>query len=222
MDAPDRAAPPLETSRAVKTVFEELLAAVHRGELHPGERISDAALAEQYGVSRTPVREALQRLREIGIVEASPSRFTRIAAVTPEQTAEALVVWVALYRALLDELIPRGIADAVPALEAQHAAYLNALRAFDTNGIATTNFLFFAILPQRSTNAALQRAITSVVHIVRLGSLYLPAYIDFDALGRAHELVIEAARTSDASLGRDAMNLIAGIEVPQTGPLGPY
>ncbi|TAL46104.1 MAG: GntR family transcriptional regulator, partial [Salinibacterium sp.] len=52
-------------------VFEQILAAVHAGALLPGQRISDAALAEQFGVSRTPVREALQRLREIGIIEAS-------------------------------------------------------------------------------------------------------------------------------------------------------
>ena len=210
----DHDAPPLATSRAVTTVFEELLAAVHRGELLPGQRISDAELAEQYGVSRTPVREALQRLREIGIIEASASRFTRVADVTPKQTAEALVVWLALYRALLEEVVPRGAADAVPELEAHHAAFLEALRVLDANEIATTNFLFFSVLPRRSTNAVLQRGILGVVHIIRLGSLHLPAYIDFPALARAQQLVIDAVRTSDVAAAREAMRVIGGIQVP--------
>jgi DNA-binding GntR family transcriptional regulator len=208
------AAPPLATSRAVTTVFEELLSAVHRGELKPGQRISDAGLAAQYGVSRTPVREALQRLRELGIIEASPSRFTRVADVTPAQTVEALVVWLALYGALLEEVIPRGVTDAVPELTVHHAAFLQALRAMDPNDIATTNFLFFSVLPQRSTNRTLQRSILGVVHIVRLGSLHLPDYIDFTALGRAQELVIDAARAGDLTSGREAMRVIGSIDVP--------
>jgi DNA-binding GntR family transcriptional regulator len=210
----NRTAPPLATSRAVTTVFEELLAAVHRGELQPGQRISDAELAQQYGVSRTPVREALQRLREIGIIEASPSRFTRVAVVTPAQTIEALVVWVALYRALLEEVIPRGVADALPELEAHHAAFVEALGAMDTDGIATTNFQFFSVLPPHSTNAVLQRGILGVVHIVRLGSLHLPDYIDFAALTRAQQFVIDAVRTSDLVPALEAMRVIGSIRVP--------
>lgn len=211
----DRGTPPLATSRAVTTVFDEILAAVLRGDLQPGERISDAELAERYGVSRTPVREALQRLREIGIIEASPSRFTRVAAVTPRQTLEALVVWLALYGALLDEVVPRGVTGAIPELEQHHASYLEALRIPSANEIATANFLFFAVLPQYSTNAVLQRAILSVVHIIRLGSLHLPEYIDLEALGRAQELVIEAVRNADVGAAHEAMSVIHGIEIPQ-------
>ena len=199
----------------VMSVFDEILAAVHRGELVPGARISDSELAARFGVSRTPVREALQRLREIGIIEASPSRFTRVADVTPRQTAEALVVWRALYGALVDEVIPVGQLDALPELRAHHEAFLEASRTLDANGIATANFLFFHVLQQRSTNVALQRSILGVVHIIRLGSLHLPAYIDFAALARSQQLVIEAVESRDAALAREAMRIIGDLEVPQ-------
>ena len=86
-------------------VYEELLEAVHRGDLLPGERISDGELAKRYGVSRSPVREALQRLRDIGIIEASASRFTRVAVVTPVQTTQAYVVWLSLFATLVEEVI---------------------------------------------------------------------------------------------------------------------
>jgi len=205
----------LATSKVVTTVFEQILSAVHEGTLLPGERISDAVLAAQFGVSRTPVREALQRLREIGIIEASPSRFTRVADVTPRQTAQAYTVWLALYGALVEEVIPRVAETTADVLEEDHAQYLVSLTERELQRIATTNFLFFSRLPLESGNPALQRAITSVVHIVRLGSLHLPAYIDLDALGRAQGLLIEAVRLRDLPLARDAMKVLSQIEVPQ-------
>jgi DNA-binding GntR family transcriptional regulator len=204
----------LAPSPVVTTVFEQILMAVHTGELLPGQRISDAALAEQLGVSRTPVREALLRLREIGVVEASASRFTRVADVTPLQTAQALVVWLALYRALLDEVIPAAPLDVVHLLERDHAEFLSSMDALDAQGIATANFSFFQRLLGQSDNPALQRAITSVVHIVRLGSLHLPDYVDFGALARSQELLIESVRDRDPALAKAAMGILAGIEVP--------
>jgi DNA-binding GntR family transcriptional regulator len=203
------------TSRVVTTVFEQILTAVHEGTLLPGERISDADLAAQFGVSRTPVREALQRLREIGIIEASPSRFTRVAVVTPQQTQQAYIVWLALYRAIVEEVVPRVAEGTLEVLEEDHAQFLAALTRLDVQRLATANFLFFSRLPAQSHNPALQRAIVSVVHIVRLGSLHLPDYIDLEALGRAQGLLLEAVRVRDIRFARDAMRLLARIEVPQ-------
>ncbi|HEU4850078.1 MAG TPA: GntR family transcriptional regulator, partial [Terrimesophilobacter sp.] len=169
----------IATSKVVTTVFEQVLEAIHEGRLLPGERISDTALAAEFKVSRTPVREALQRLREIGVVEASASRFTRVAVVSPRETAEAMVVWAALYGALLDEVVPTAGEDVRDAMARDHEDFRGAVTAFDMQAIATTNFSFFSRLVVLSTNEPLRRAITSVVHIVRLGSLHLPDYLDF-------------------------------------------
>ena len=205
----------LGTSKVVTTVFEQILAAVHEGTLLPGERISDAELAAQFGVSRTPVREALQRLREIGIIEASPSRFTRVAMVTPEQTAQAFVVWLALYRAVIEEVVPTVDPAVHELMDEDHAHFLANLTSRDPQAMATANFLFFSHLPMLSSNPVLQRAIVSVVHIVRLGGTHLPDYIDIQALARAQGLLTEAVRTRDIKLAREALKLLASIDVPQ-------
>lgn len=198
----------------VSEVFDQLLGEVMRGELEPGQRISDAELAVHFGVSRTPVREALQRLREIGVVEASPSRFTRVADVTPEQTSHAYAVWKALYPLLIEETIPLVDAETVELMETDHREYTEALGSQVGQRIATANFLFFSRLNAFSANPILIRSLVSVVHIVRLGSLYLPREIDFAALGRAQSILIEAARAHDLELGRAAMDVLRGIEVP--------
>jgi DNA-binding GntR family transcriptional regulator len=66
------------------TVFQFLGTAIIDGTLEQGERIRDAELAERLSVSRMPIREALQRLERIGLVEMMPSRYTRVTVVTDE------------------------------------------------------------------------------------------------------------------------------------------
>lgn len=201
-------------SRVVNTVFNEILTAVHEGRLQPGERISDAALAERLGVSRTPIREALQRLREIGIIEASASRFTRVAVVGPEQTANAMVVWVALYAALVAEVIPIVSKDVLVAMKADHERFLAGLSELDMQKVATANADFFNHLVALSSNPVLQRGINSVVHQIRLGSLHLPERIDLKALNESQELLIAAARDHDVAAARVALRMLGLITIP--------
>lgn len=66
-------------------VYNALGSAILDGRLKAGERLRDGQLAQRLGVSRTPVREALQRLERIGLVEVSAGRWTRVS--TPDEAA---------------------------------------------------------------------------------------------------------------------------------------
>ena len=208
------AAGSLATSKSVQTVFDHVLDMIHSGRLQPGQRLSDATLATELGVSRTPVREALLRLREIGIVEASASRFTRVAIVDPRQTIQALIVWAALYGALIEEVIPTAPDEVYEAMRADHAAYNSAVAKLDLQSLANANFAFFARLMALSDNGALLRGITSVVHIIRLGSFHLPDYVDFAALADAQTAMLAAVKSHDLTLAHDALMKVRSIRVP--------
>jgi DNA-binding GntR family transcriptional regulator len=202
------------SSSVVITVFNHILQAVHEGELLPGQRINDAEFAQALGVSRTPVREALQRLREIGIIEASASRFTRVAVVSPQQTAHAMVVWLALYGALINEVIASVPPEVVAAMKAEHEKFLVQVTRLDMQKIATSNADFFAHLVPLSRNPTLQRGIVSVVHLIRLGSLHLPDHIDFHTLSESQDLLVHALRDRDRAAAQGAIRMLGTIEVP--------
>ncbi|MBO0980408.1 GntR family transcriptional regulator [Microbacterium sp. SD291] len=70
-------------------VFEHIGAQIVDGSLPAGHRIRDVDLAAEMHVSRTPVREALQRLERLGLVTMYPSRYTEVTAVTPEMVEQA-------------------------------------------------------------------------------------------------------------------------------------
>jgi DNA-binding GntR family transcriptional regulator len=206
------------TSPVVNSVYETILTAVHEGRLQPGERISDSALAEQLGVSRTPVREALQRLRDIGIIEASASRFTRIAIISPQQTADAMTVWLALYAAVISEVVPRSGAAVADVMTADHGRFLAALGTRDVTKMAEANADFFHHLVPLSRNPALQKGVTSVVHQIQLGAQHLPAFIDVGALAASQAALVTAVAANDRAAALEALAMIALIEVPLTEP----
>ena len=60
-------------------VYARVGEAIIDGTLAPGERLRDHELARRLGGSRTPVREALQRLERVGLVEVAPNRYTRVS-----------------------------------------------------------------------------------------------------------------------------------------------
>ncbi|WP_405487597.1 GntR family transcriptional regulator [Streptomyces sp. NBC_00096] len=78
-------------------ILEALRAALLEGELAPGEIHSGPALGERFGVSATPVREAMQQLAAEGAVECLPNRGFRVLTRTPGDLAELAEV-----RALLE------------------------------------------------------------------------------------------------------------------------
>ena len=71
-------------------VFHHIATQIIEGELEPGHRIRDIDVADELHVSRTPVREALQRLERLGLVTMYPSRYTEVTAVTPELVDQTL------------------------------------------------------------------------------------------------------------------------------------
>ncbi|MCZ4083145.1 GntR family transcriptional regulator, partial [Streptomyces sp. H34-S5] len=91
-------------------VLDALRAALVDGELVPGEIYSGPALGERFGVSATPVREAMQRLALEGAVECLPNRGFRVLSRTPRELAELAEV-----RALLEVPVMLRLARDVPA-----------------------------------------------------------------------------------------------------------
>ncbi|WP_218014162.1 GntR family transcriptional regulator [Rubellimicrobium roseum] len=77
-------------------VYEALSAAIMKGELAPGAKLSEPAIAEQLGVSRAPVREAIRRLQERGVVHHTANQGARVVAPTLEQFLALLDVREAL------------------------------------------------------------------------------------------------------------------------------
>lgn len=90
------AKPKRKTQRTADTserVFQRLVEAIALGsELQPGQPLREAALATSWGVSRTPVREAVRRAAAMGLVDLRPNQRPLVRALTREDVAKLFVV----------------------------------------------------------------------------------------------------------------------------------
>jgi DNA-binding GntR family transcriptional regulator len=187
------------SSRVVTSIFEKIMADVRNGVLLPGDRMNDGNIAQLMGTSRTPVREALQMLRSIGVVEVSANRFTRIAVVDAEQATQLIVVLAALYGAVLHEVIG-NVGDATVALMLSDLEeFTAAIGRQDELQIIGCAANFYMRLVEVSENPVLKRSINSVVHAVRLAGPHLEGLIGLDALAMSQSTLLAAAGSGDVA-----------------------
>ena len=73
-------------------VFETLRQKILKGELKPGERLIEVALAQRLGVSRTPVREAIHKLEQEGLVVMAPRKGAQVATISAQSVRDVLEV----------------------------------------------------------------------------------------------------------------------------------
>jgi DNA-binding GntR family transcriptional regulator len=95
MPIPDVAAP-ISRAKTSDVVLETLRGWIVDGVLGPRETLRDIDLATSFGVSRTPVREALLRLEREGLVESQPGRWTRVTSLDAGELARVYPVWIEL------------------------------------------------------------------------------------------------------------------------------
>jgi len=118
-------AEPISRVPTRETVAETLRAWIADGTLAPEEVLRDADLAQTFGISRTPVREALLQLEHEGLVESHPGRWTRVTPLNPAQLVSLYPVW-----SELEALVARLTATRAGSLLDQ-SSFQNAALAFE-------------------------------------------------------------------------------------------
>ena len=104
--------PSLRGRRSLREEITELLrAAVMAGELEPGVTYSAPSLAEQFGVSATPVREAMLDLEKEGLVEIVRNKGFRVTSPSPEELDDVTEL-----RVLVEETQVGGLSAVVPTI----------------------------------------------------------------------------------------------------------
>jgi DNA-binding GntR family transcriptional regulator len=137
-------------------VAERLRESILSGELEPRARINELNLCERFGISRTPLREAVKILATEGLLELLPNRGARVASISAEEVNEMLEVIGGL-EATAADLACREVTDEeIAAIEVKHVAMVAAWRRKDHTGYLTLNRDIHDMIMRASRNATLQ------------------------------------------------------------------
>ena len=190
------------TSRAL----DALRAAIVDGRLEAGERYSVAQLAERFGVSRTPVREALLVLERQGVVRFERNRGVRVLETTAHDLEEVFVLRLLLEvpatRRACDQLTRNDLAG----LDRELKAMARLAKEGDEAAFMAHDKRFHEIILRASGNRRLATIVSQLRDFVRFrGASTVGRSRDMQAILSEHVVVLDALRGRDAKAAAAAM-----------------
>ncbi|MFC3694107.1 GntR family transcriptional regulator [Chenggangzhangella methanolivorans] len=187
-------------------LVRDLSDAIMSGEFEPGDRLDEHSLADRFGVSRTPVREALRQLATSGLVEVRPRRGAVVASLTADRLAELFGAMAEL-EATCSRLSAIGMSPVERRrLEAHHESMSAFVTENDPEGFAAANLTFHTMIYAGAHNGPLAEMAAG------LRQRLLPyRRAQFHTPGRLprshaeHGAVVEAIVAADAAAAHAAM-----------------
>jgi DNA-binding GntR family transcriptional regulator len=174
------------------------------GAYAPGERIVEIRVAQEFGVSQAPVREALRELELLRLVVSEPFRGARVREITPQELAEIYPV-----RAALEEVAGRGaaagLAGDVSELQAEVEGMRRAARAEDIHAFVAHDVAFHRRIVEASGNGTLEELWRSLHVDLRTTITLIKRAADLSEVAEAHVPVMEALRSGDADRSAEAL-----------------
>jgi DNA-binding GntR family transcriptional regulator len=205
---------PVENLTLSQRVYDHLRGEIFEGRLEPGAELAEVALADQLGVSRGPIREAIGRLAAEGLVTMRPRRGTVVRSLSADEFLELYQVREALERMAVQLAVPQLTAEQLEELQALNERMQDAAAREDLGAFFDANLAFHAYLLEASRNATLQQVYRQLLG--NLGRYRLRSVSLRGNLNRSvaeHAAILRAAKRGDAH--RAAQLMAEHIRVPQ-------
>ncbi|HAD87088.1 MAG TPA: GntR family transcriptional regulator [Rhodospirillaceae bacterium] len=202
-----RGAPLSDRKTRTERIRDELADEIARGRLGPGAALDEVTLADRFGVSRTPIREAIRQLEAFGFADARPRRGAVVATITDERLDEMFLVMAEMEglcsRIAADNMTP---ADHEGLLQIHEGSRL-AAEADDVERYYELNTQFHACIYSGTHNSFLEEL---TLHVRRRVAPYRRAQFRvtgrLDLSYREHDAVVQAILRGDGEGAQQAMN----------------
>jgi len=201
--AAERHPSPIERRSLAEKVRAELLSRILDGTIRPGERIIELRVAEEFGTSQAPVREALRGLEVLGVVEASRNRGARARVLSSRELAEISDV-----RAELEGYAASLAASRFKGNTAELEAHVETMRraatAGDVRPFAEANTDFHRLIVETAGNATLLDIWSQLDVKAHTVMNVLRSQRDLTLVANSHTPIVDALNAGDAQAARRA------------------
>jgi len=187
-----------------EVVFEYLRNAILNGTLKPGERLMEISLADQLGVSRTPVREAIRKLEKEKFVEMIPRKGAYVANLTARDILEVLEIRIVLEGFASKLAAERMGDDDVAELESILAEFNKALEVLDRPEMIRRDNEFHNKIYSAAKNNKLVEIVKELHdQYQRFRLIFFNEYDDYNDLQVWHQNIVDAIRNRDGNRAKE-------------------
>lgn len=173
--------------------------AIVAGTLAPGEHLHDGELCEWLHLSRTPVRDALTRLEDEGLVETAPQRYTRVRPLRRQDARDSFPLLAAIHALAAELAVPRLVADDLSELRLANAAFVAAMESGAATATYAADDRFHGVFVARCGNPDVVQTLERMdarlhrLEILRTGAL--PGHRS----AAQHDAIVSRAMAGDAA-----------------------
>ena len=190
-------------------VFNTLRERILKGVYKPGERLMEIHLADQLGVSRTPIREAIRMLELEGLVKMVPRKGAQVAKISKEDLQDVLEVRKALDTLSVKLACERITEDEIKLLNNAEREFEKALASKDVREIAEADVAFHDVIHSATKNGRLKSMISNLAErIYRYRFEYIKQQSDGGKM-----LMLEHREIMRCIESRDAESAVKATEI---------
>ena len=184
-------------------VFENLRGAIVEGKLKPGQRLMEVQLAEQLGVSRTPVREAIRKLELEGLVVMIPRKGAYVANMSLKDVIDVLEIRASL-EGLAASLAAERITDEdIKKLESIVEEFNDSINESDVEALLRKDVEFHECIFKSTNNKKLNQLINSLwEQVYRFRVTYISDYDSTVNIVEEHKMILDAIKRRDSKLAK--------------------
>ena len=187
-------------------VFNTLRQAILYGKLQPGERLMEITLANQLGVSRTPVREAIRKLEIEGLVLMIPRKGAQVAPITEKDLSDVLEVRLGLEELAMHYACERVDDEQLEQISVAQKGFEESLKTSDLAHLAKADEEFHELIYQATGNRRLIQMINNLrEQMYRYRIEYLKDLNVGEALNEEHKELYSALKSRDADRALSCM-----------------
>ncbi len=193
---------PVQRKSTAAIVADQLRSAVMYGSLPPGSQMGEAELASRLGVSRGPLREAMQRLVQEGLLYSEPHRGLFVTELDTDDVHDIYLARLAVERAACERIVRGHRVEAVAELTAAQSRIVGAVAKGDPIELSDADQEFHETLVRVSGSPRLQRMLQTLLVEKRmcLTALQDKYTADTQALVGEHQGLVDAIEAGDEAL----------------------
>lgn len=198
---------PINRESTAGIIARQLRAAIMYGSLPPGSQLGEAELATRFRVSRGPLREAMQRLVQEGLLRSEHNRGLFVITLEPDDVRDIYAARVAVERAAVSLILGRDPERAAARLTEAHREMVQAARRNDHHALSDADLRFHEVMVAESGSPRLARM---------YGTLLVESRMCLTALestsGYGREVAVEHGEIVKALVAADERRLLELID----------
>lgn len=193
---------PVQRKSTAAIVADQLRSAIKYGSLPPGSQMGEAELATRLGVSRGPLREAMQRLVQEGLLTSEPHRGLFVITLDAEDVYDIYTARLAVEGAACEQILRAHRVEAVAELTAAQSRLEDAADGGDPIALGDADQEFHETLVRVSGSPRLQRMAQTLLVEMRMCLTAMQDMYpsDIDALVAEHRGIVDAIEAGDRDL----------------------